>query len=89
MGKLRLAVLLALVAQAGCGEEAGSSDCTEIGCLPATAQVQLSGLPSTPAVVELCADDECRTVRGTFEVTEIAPSFDEFEAAFASEAVAA
>ena len=65
MGKSRLAVLLALVALAGCGDEAGSSDCTEIGCQPATAQVQLSGLPSTPAVVEVCANEECRTVRGS------------------------
>lgn len=67
MGKPRLAVLVALLAVAGCGDAGGGegSDCTEIGCLPASAQVQLSGLPATPAVVELCADDECTTVRGT------------------------
>jgi hypothetical protein len=71
MGNPRLAVLVALaavaVAVAGCGDGGGggTSDCTEIGCLPASAQIQLSSLPSTPAVVELCADDECRTVRGT------------------------
>ena len=71
MGNPRLAVLVALVAVAvavaGCGDGGGGggADCTEIGCLPASAQIQLSGLPSTPAVVELCAEDECRTVRGT------------------------
>ena len=69
MGNPRLAVLVALVAVAvaGCGDGGGGggADCTEIGCLPASAQVQLSGLPSTSAVVELCAGDECRTVRGT------------------------
>jgi hypothetical protein len=65
MGNPRLAVLVALGVLAGCGDGAESSGCTEIGCLSASAQVQLSGLPSTPAVVELCADDECRTVRGT------------------------
>ena len=64
MGSQRVAVLLAVGAVAGCGGDEPAA-CTEIGCLPATAQVQLSGLPSTPAVVELCADDECRTVRGT------------------------
>ena len=67
MGKPRLAVLVALLAVAGCGDAGGGegSDCTEIGCLPASAQIQLSGLPATPAVVEFCADDECTTVRGT------------------------
>jgi hypothetical protein len=67
MGKPRLAVLVALLAVAGCGDagEGEAADCTEIGCLPTSAQVQLSGLPPTPAVVELCADDKCTTVRGT------------------------
>lgn len=65
MGNPRLAVLVALGAVAGCGGGGESAGCTEIGCLPASAQIQLSSLPSTQAVVELCADDECRTVRGT------------------------
>jgi hypothetical protein len=69
MGNSRLAVLVALVAVAvaGCGDGGAGegADCTQIGCLPASAQVQLSGLPSKSSVVELCAGDECRTVRGT------------------------
>ena len=65
MGNPRLAVLVVLGAVAGCGNGSAAADCTEIGCLPASAQLQLSGLPSGPAVVELCADEECRTVRGT------------------------
>jgi hypothetical protein len=67
MGNPRLAVLLGLGVLLGCSGdgESGTSGCTEIGCQPATAQVQLSGLPAAPAVVELCADDECRTVRGS------------------------
>jgi hypothetical protein len=60
-----LAVLLALGALAGCGGAEESGACTEIGCQPAVAQVQIAGLPSTPAVVELCAGDECTTVRGS------------------------
>jgi|SRR3712207_1589404 len=65
MGNPRLAVLVALGLLAGCGGSEESSACTEIGCQPASAQLQISGLPSTPSAVELCADDECTTVRGS------------------------
>jgi hypothetical protein len=66
MGTPRLVVLPMLAMLVGCGAGGeGSGACTEIGCQPASAQVQIAGLPSTPAVVELCAGETCTTVRGS------------------------
>src|SRR5688572_10447594 len=63
MGSARLIPLLLLAALPGCGE-APAAACTEIGCLPASAQVLISGLPDAQGSVKLCAADRCRTVRG-------------------------
>jgi hypothetical protein len=56
-----------LLCAAGCGgDSAGPQEgaCTEIGCLPAAAQVQVSGLPEGPFQVRVCAEQNCNTARG-------------------------
>jgi hypothetical protein len=60
--------VVCLLCAAGCGgDSAGSPEgaCTEIGCLPASAQVMVSGLPEGPFRVRVCADQRCKTVRGS------------------------
>ena len=59
---------MGLLCAAGCGGDtagAPSGDCTEIGCLPAYAQVQVSGLPEGPFRVRVCAEQRCHAVRGS------------------------
>jgi hypothetical protein len=69
MLRFGLGAALVLLLAAGCGDDSapgGSSDgaCTEIGCLPASAQVQVSGLPEGSFAVRVCADERCKAVRG-------------------------
>jgi hypothetical protein len=64
----RLATALVLVALTGCGGDgAGSAApdhaCTEIGCGPPSAIVDLSGMRAVPVAVTICAEQRCATVR--------------------------
>ena len=64
----RLATALVLVALAGCGDDgAGSAvpdhPCTEIGCGPPSAIVELSGMRAEPVAVTICAEQRCATLR--------------------------
>jgi hypothetical protein len=59
----RAAILLGLLALAGCEDE-GEAGCTLIGCGPPSAVVELSGLPNEKMTVRICADRVCRTFRG-------------------------
>jgi len=64
----RLATALVLLALAGCGDDdAGSGvpdhPCTEIGCGPPSAIVELSGMRAAPVAVKICAEQRCATLR--------------------------
>jgi hypothetical protein len=68
---MRIAPLVVLAALAGCGEDSAGGGsgvpdrpCTEIGCMPASVEVALSGLPDEPVAVTVCSDDRCSTIRG-------------------------
>jgi hypothetical protein len=68
MLRFRIGAALGLLCAAGCSDDPGGSrqgSCTEIGCLPAYAQVQVSGLPEGPFRVRVCAEQRCNTVRGS------------------------
>jgi hypothetical protein len=68
MLRFRVGAVLGLVGVAGCGGDPSGSPprgCTEIGCLPASAQVQVGGLPEGPFRVRVCAEQRCNTVQGS------------------------
>jgi hypothetical protein len=75
VGRGRLGLVLVAAALAGCGEDdappaatppAGRA-CTEIGCGPPSAIVQLRGLPAGRVSVRVCAEQQCQTLRGRGE----------------------
>jgi hypothetical protein len=69
MLRARLGTALLLVALAGCGDDGGAGStvpdhpCTEIGCGPPSAIVELSGMRAEPVAVTICAEQRCATVR--------------------------
>ncbi len=69
MLRARLGTALLLAAVAGCGDDDGAGSavpdhpCTEIGCGPPSAIVELSGMRAEPVAVTICAGQRCATVR--------------------------
>lgn len=64
----RLAIALALLALAGCGDDGAADEptpraCTEIGCND-LAEVRFEELPRGRLWIRLCADGRCELIRG-------------------------
>ena len=75
MWRGRLGLVLVAAALAGCGDDdappaatpPADRACTEIGCGPPSAVVQLRGLPAGRVTVRVCAEQQCETLRGPGE----------------------
>lgn len=71
MLRARLGTALLLGALAGCGDDDApratppppARACTEIGCGPPSAIVELSGMRAEPVTVKICAEQRCATLR--------------------------
>ncbi len=77
MLRARLASVLLVAALAGCGDGGADSavpdhPCTEIGCGPSSASVELTGMRAVPVTVKICAEQRCATLgsRGD-QLTEV------------------